>query len=83
MAYRRHEDLGPAKKEEATLMARYEWRTPDWSWQRFRRLVVELDDFPEDSDIAHAIRDEIRSLPNYPHRAGEDDEIKPVITSVR
>jgi hypothetical protein len=62
---------------------RYEWRAPQWVHRKFRSLIVDLDDFPEDSDIAAAIRDEIRSLPNYPAQSTERDEIYPVSTTIR
>lgn len=63
---------------------RHEWRTPSWALDKFRRLAIELDDLDPDSEIAHAIRDEIRSLPNYPHREAELDYlIVPVDSTLR
>ena len=64
-------------------MARYEWRAPRWALQRFNQKVIELDSLEPDSDLAYAIRDEIRSLPGYPHAATESDLIVPIDVTLR
>lgn len=59
------------------------WRTPQWAYERFQGLLLDLDGIAEDSEIAAAIRDEIMSLPGYPHYATEDDIIETEVSTVR
>ena len=57
-----------------------EWRCPKWAYQKFENLIAQLEQHTEESDAAHAIRDEIRSLPNYPSWATEHDLIHIEVT---
>ena len=58
------------------------WRLPKWANERFIELALQMDKLEPDSDNAYAIRDEIRSLPNYPREATELDVIYREITTV-
>lgn len=62
---------------------KHNWRIPSWANYRFEELCIRIEDLPSDSEEAHAIRDEIRSLPNFPRNAREDDIIYREITTVR
>jgi len=60
----------------------YLWRMPQWAYNEFLALVEELDNWDPDSDYAMDLKDRIRSLPNFPYQAGEDDLIRYEITTV-
>ena len=63
---------------------RFEWRLPRWAFERFNEAVIRLDDLDPNSDEYAAIKDEIRSLPNFPQQAyDEQDLIYITVTSVQ
>ena len=45
------------------------WRITPWAERRFLGLIDEIADLDPDSEEAYILRDEIRRLPNFPHRA--------------
>ena len=60
------------------------WRLSEANDHRFQSLAQLIAELGHDSDEAHAIRDEIRSLPGYPVNADEfRDVIHREITTVR
>ena len=67
----------------ASQFKEYHWRIPEWANHRFMELCIRIEALSADSEEAHAIRDEIRSLPNFPRDAREDDIIYREITTVR
>ena len=59
------------------------WRTPRWALNKFTEMSRDLDGLDPSSDLAYAIRDEIRSLPGFPANAPEDSEFIIEVTTVR
>lgn len=61
-----------------------EWRLPMWAALRFEELLNQLERVEDDSDEAYALKDEIRSLPGFPHNTDPDrDLIYLVVTTLR
>ena len=62
----------------------FEWRLPRWAFERFNEYVIRLEDLDPTSEEAYAIKDEIRSLPNFPRQAEDvEDRIWVTVTSVQ
>ncbi len=60
-----------------------EWRLTQATKFNFLELIHAYDEVEEDSDDAEAIRESIRSLPNYPHSAPEGSDILLVVTDTQ
>jgi hypothetical protein len=60
-----------------------EWRLTSATKFRFLELVHQYEQVEEDSDAAEAIRQTIKSLPNYPTSAPTDGDILLVVTDVQ
>jgi hypothetical protein len=59
-----------------------EWRMSSATKFRFLELINQYEQVPEDSDEAEAIREMIRSLPNYPHQAPTGSDILLEVTDI-
>ena len=57
-----------------------EWRCTAATQFKFLELINEYEQVTEDSDAAEAIREMIKSLPNYPHQAPVDSDFLLVTT---
>lgn len=62
-------------------MAEYMWELPRWASDKFDRLMTELTELDLESDLAHAIMEEIRSLPGFPPYSERYSLIRRRITS--
>jgi hypothetical protein len=59
-----------------------EWRAPSWAIKRWAAIVETLEDLDEHSEEALTLRDEIRSLPNFPLNTTTSDLIYIVNTTI-
>lgn len=66
-----------------TTERRVVWRAPQRTFERFDEILRELVDLPEESERAYVLRDEIRSLPNFPYWVSEDTLIIPEETTLQ
>lgn len=65
------------------LMHSYvEWRLTSATRFRFMELIHEYDQVLEDSDDAEALKEMIKSLPNYPSAAPVGSDILLVVTDM-
>ncbi len=60
-----------------------EWRLTQSTKFNFLELIQAYEEVEEDSDDAQAIRESIRSLPNYPQAAPEGSDILLVVTDTQ
>ena len=60
-----------------------EWRCTAATQFKFLELINEYEQVGEDSDDAEAIREMIKSLPNYPRSAPIGSDIRLVVTDLQ
>jgi hypothetical protein len=60
-----------------------EWRCTSATEFKFRELYHEYTQVDEDSDDAEALKEMIKSLPNYPHHAPIGEDILLVVTDLQ
>jgi hypothetical protein len=60
-----------------------EWRVTAATQFKFLELIHEYEQVDENSDEAEAIREMIKSLPNYPRSAPVDSDIRLVVTDLQ
>lgn len=53
----------------------FEWRLSRYTYQRFKEAAIRLEDLDPTSDEYAAIKDEIRSMPNFPNEACDERDL--------
>ena len=61
----------------------WQWRVTKATKFKFLELINEYEQVGENSDDAEAIREMIRSLPNYPNHLPLDEDIELVVTDIQ
>ena len=66
-----------------TIHTYVEWRLTTATKFKFLELIHEYEQVDEDSDDATALKEMIKSLPNYPHHAPIGEDILLVVTDLQ
>jgi hypothetical protein len=61
----------------------WEWRLTSATKFKFLELIHEYEQVDDDSDEATALKEMIKSLPNYPHHAPIGEDILLVVTDLQ